>query len=389
MSDQFFSWASRKDIHVRNRRILYEFIDKFKTALKNGCRSDDIQENGEHESSSEPEGKCNDNINEASLSNCDSTSMDIDANNDCKVIVKEKRKGGKRKQNVEDDVRVSDMDVSSVDELVKNKKSGKEEISQVCEDFEMEMNKKISSDNNDTVNDNYEKQCGNKCSTANESGALVEGKKREGVLQSRSEEKAGMFNVEPKSKRKRGKPDEKKPCEKVHENSKPGKKKRKSNQKCVVFQSTNGKELVKNEDNEEGELSLGSVGKDWLEIMDNTSDPLDGSYLSTLPRLARNVTLGNVAKTEVFKSGPKVQNTYDAKSDVKNTRGTDLSANTVAANGNTMDNTSDETTETRENKAVNLSPDSMPLAMFLRHSQKKVKVTTGPKTKKERKEKVG
>ncbi|XP_028401764.1 ribosomal RNA processing protein 1 homolog B-like isoform X2 [Dendronephthya gigantea] len=374
ISDQFFSWASRKDIPVRNRQLLYHFNDKFRTASKNCCESHDIEENGKHGSPSEPEGNCNGN-DEASLSNCDATSMDIDVDVDCEVIVKRKKKGGKRKQNktVEGNVHISDMDTSSVNELVKNKKSGKEKINQKSPDLEMEIKNKVLDDDNTAVNEDsriHEKndKFANECSMQK----IRKCKKREGVLESRSEQKSDMINVEPKSKRKRETPFEKKPCEEVHENGKSSKKKRKSNQKAVVSQSSNEKESVENENN-----------KDWLEIMDNTSDSLDGSYLSTLPKQARNYTPGKVAKTEMIKSGSIVRNTDDKKSDV----GTGLSAATqVVANGNTIDNDSNETTETRKNEDGNLSPDSMPLAMFLRHSQKKVKVATEPKTKKERKQ---
>ena len=197
-------------------------------------------------------------------------------------------------------------------------------------------------------------------------------------------------------KRKRGKPNGNKLCDETQGGDTVDKHSKKKKNKSVVVQDNNKIAPVGNENDVKDKLlkEAEASGNKGSDVMNITRDSLDGSYLSTLPKQARNVTslVGNVVKTEVFKKST-VQDTNNTKMKIKDTPRIDSSADSLCQSdlclaAETITNTPEEATEIAKGDDINLTPDSMPLAVFLRHAQKKVKANTEPRTHKERKQMV-
>jgi hypothetical protein len=126
---------------------------------------------------------------------------------------------------------------------------------------------------------------------------------------------------------------------------------------------------------------------------------LDGSYLSTLPKQARDVTshAGNVVKTSetaegINKEESLAPSTYNAKTAITDMQTIDMSTKhglgkpDPAMHTDTAIQAEEDVVAKDEN--IELTPDSMPLSTFLRHSLKKAKANTEPRTPKESKKRV-
>ena len=399
MNDQFFAWASRKDILARNRDILYEYIDKFKIITKENNRDakiPEIQEDGDlEESIRKAKGKCNDSMEE-SVSICDPLLMDIKENKQSKIVAKKTRKGEKRKKKSD-----SNIKSSGVGENLKQKKSKKDKISsQECNGMVNGCNVSVEDSVNlcdgSDIKNKHDIPFLSECTEKNKPDK-AKGRKRKGDSNGVSEEISATLNINDESikKRKRAKTGKNKICKKVQESDaidKHGKKKQKLEHKFVVVQNKNEVTPLKNEDDVTSKLST-EAGCEKSEIMNNTSDSLDGSYLSTLLKQARDVTSfgGNVnkatkgngekstvrdASTEMnIKSTPRIQLTAES-----------LSQHDLRLSGDT--NASEETAEGAKSEDNKIMTESIPLAIFLRHSQKKVKGDTDGRTQKQDKKSV-
>jgi hypothetical protein len=404
MNDEFFSWASRKNIPTRNRHILYGYIDKFKVFPKeNDCDStiQQKQVNGLNESTHEAREKCNDTM-KASVNNCNS--MDIDGDKECKVHTKKIKKGEELKQHdvVEGDARMCDTDPSAGDERVKKKRSRKRRtLSQDCATMangsKVSVEDSIAIYEDSEIKEEHDKQFLSECvEDTSKTGKKVKGRKRKGDSKTGSEENIPTLTEDVKSikKRKRGRPNGNKLCDETQGGDTVDKHSKKN--KSVVVQDNNKIAPVGNENDVKDKLlkEAEASGNKGSEVMNITRDSLDGSYLSTLPKQAQNVTSlgGNVVKTEVFKKST-VQDTNNTKTKIKDTPRIDSSADSLCQSDlrlavDTITNTPEEATEIAKGDDINLTPDSMPLAVFLRHAQKKVKANTEPRTHKERKQMV-
>ena len=398
MNDQFFAWASRKDILARNRDILYEYIDKFKIITKENNRDakiPEIQEDGDlEESIRKAKGKCNDSMEE-SVNICDQLLMDIKENKQSKIVAKKTRKGEKRKKKCDFNIKSSAVR----ENLKQEKRSKKNKISsQECNGMvngcKVSVEDSVNLCDGSDIENRHDIPFLNECKNKPEK---VKGRKRKGDSNGVSEEISPTLNVNDESvkKRKRAKTGENKICKKVQESDaidKHGKKKQKLEHKFVVVQNKNEVTPLKNEDDVTSKLST-EAGCEKSEIMNNTSDSLDGSYLSTLLKQARDVTSfgGNVnkatkgngekstvrdASTEInIKSAPRIQLTSES-----------LSQHDLRLSGDTK--ASEETAEGAKSEDNKIMTESIPLAMFLRHSQKKVKGDTGGRTQKQDKKSV-
>ncbi len=387
MNDEFFSWASRKDIPTRNRHILYDYIGKFKIIPEeNYCDSaiQPKQVNGLDES------KCS-ATKEGNVNKCNS--MDIDEDKECKVHTKKIKKGEERKQNdvVEGDVRMCDMDSSAVSKSVKKKRSRKKEtLSQ--DSTKMESGSKVLVEGSIAICEDSEmkEQHGKQCVEDIKTEINAKGRKRKGDSKAGSKKNITTLNedVESNKKRKRSEPNENTICDKH------GKKKKKLKNKSVVVEDTNDVAPVENEVKDklskEAEVSV----NEGSESVNYTFDSLDGSYLGTLPKQAQNVTSfgGSITKsietTEIFnKEKSPVQDANNTETKITDTPKIDSSTDSLCQfdSGVPADSTAEKATEIPKKENINLSPDSMPLTMFLRHSLKKVKASSEPRTQKERK----
>ena len=404
MSDEFFSWASHKDIPTRNRRILYEYIDKLKIIPEeNDCDSEIQlkQVNGLDGSNGT-----------ASVDSCDLISMDVVGDNECKGHIKKIKKGKKQGKNdaVEGVASICDVDLSAVNGNVKNKRKRKKEtLNMDCN--KVENGSKVSVADSIAIHKvNEIKVQDDKVFVQDISAESVEeDTKTEKKMKCRKRKSCGKAackesdtlltkDKELTKKKRQGKPGENKMCDETNGGDaveKNGKKKRKLRNKSVVIPDSNDTVSAESENNMKDRLSkeIEVSAHEESEGFNYTSDSLDGSYLSTLPKQAQNKTSfdGNVLETTqtakvINKEESPMQDTYNAKTTIGIGSDPGLGETDVAMPTDTTTNyVEEEVTEVAKNENIELTPDSIPLSMFLRHSLKKVKAKTEPRTKKERK----
>ena len=320
---------------------------------------------------------------------CDPLLMDIKENKQSKIVAKKTRKGEKRKKKCDFNIKSSAVG----ENLKQEKRSKKNKISsQECNGMvngcKVSVEDSVNLCDGSDIENKHDIPFLNECKNKLEK---VKGRKRKGDSNGVSEEISPTLNVNDESvkKRKRAKTGENKICKKVQESDaidKHGKKKQKLKHKFVVVQNKNEVTPLKKENDVTSKL-------EESENMNNTSDSLDGSYLSTLLKQARDVTSfgGNVnkategngekstvrdASTEInIKSAPRIQLTAES-----------LSQHDLRLSGDT--NASEETAEGAKSEDNKVMTESIPLAMFLRHSQKKVKGDSGGRTQKQDKKSV-
>lgn len=392
MGDQFFAWASRKDILARNRDILYEYIDKFKIITEeNDCdaKIQQVQDGELDESIRKAKEKCNDSMEE-SVDISDPDLMAIKESKQPKVVSKKIIKGEKRKQKSD-----SNMNSSAVKEKVKQKKRRKKnEISSQACDGMLNGSKVSVADANLCESSDVENKHDilRKCVEENKPKKKMKGRKRKGDGNRGNEEINPTLNVNGESakKRKRVKSGENKICEKVQKSDaidKQGNKKKKLKNKSVVVSNKNVVTPLNNENDVKGKLS-NEAGREESEIINNTSDSLDGSYLSTLLKQARDVTSfgGNVNNTTKANEEESTVEDTSTETNIKSLSAKSLSLCDLRLTGDT--NTSEETPEGVKSEDNKVTAESIPLVMFLRHSQEKVKADTDGKTQKKSKKSV-
>jgi hypothetical protein len=364
---------------------LYKYIDRLKSIPKE--HDSGIKVNG-------LDGSTCSTSDKASVNNCNSISMAIDGDEECKIHTKKIKKGDKGSENniVEGVESIYDMaNLSAVNGNVKRKRkrknkgcmevedSGKGSVEDSIAMCEFSESKEQHDEMSKSVEDYKTKKKKRKCSkTANE-------------------EKLENNTVAKKTKNKI--------CgEETHGSDvvdKHGEKEKKLRNKSVVVQDSNDVVSVESENNMKGKLSkeMEMSTQEESERMNYTSDSLDGSYLSTLPKQARDVTshAGKVVKTSetaegINKEESLAPSTYNAKTAITDMQTIDMSTKhglgkpDPAMHTDTAIQAEEDVVAKDEN--IELTPDSMPLSTFLRHSLKKAKANTKPRTPKESKKLV-
>ncbi|CAB3985329.1 Hypothetical predicted protein [Paramuricea clavata] len=203
------------------------------------------------------------------------------------------------------------------------------------------------------MKEEHDKQFLSECvEDTSKTGKKVKGRKRKGDSKTGSEENIPTLTEDVKSikKRKRGKPNGNKLCDETQGGDTVDKHSKKKKNKSVVQDSSEiapvGNENdVKDKLSKEAEAS-GNKGSD---VMNITRDSSDGSYLNT-----------NNTKRKI-KDTPRIVSSADS-----------LCQSDLGLAAETIIETPEEATEIAKGDDINLTPDSMPLAVFLRHAQKKV-----------------
>ena len=304
--------------------------------------------------------------------------MDIDEYKEGGICTEKSKEGEECKQNGVDKGGAS---LFNANEVVIKKSKKKEKFTQDC--TEAVSNSKMK-DNIDVYEDRgvtrkLENHVLNECMESNKTGKKIKGVKRKGVHNTCTEENNDTtLNEDVKSikKKKRMKSDENKMCDEIHgvdAVNKKGKKKKKVKNKFVVGQNSNkipSQETGNDLQNKQAERSGGQVS----ESLNCTFDSLDGSYLSTLPKQEQKITPFETTKpVGVFKN----DKSDVEKSNAKGTPCVDLNVDSMCVSpGDKITNESEE--------LMDMSPESMPLAIFLRHSQKKVNANAETKAQEKR-----
>lgn len=332
--------------------------------------------------------KCNGSIEE-SVHICDPVVVDIKDNKQPKIVSKKVKKGEKRKQK-----RDSNMSSSAIRETTK-KRSKKNEIS--CEDCDGIVNDcKVSVEDSvdlcevSDIKGKHDIPFLSECVEESKPGKK---KKKGRKRKSDSNECSGEINSslngneESVKKRKRVKSAEDKICEKVRGSDAIAKHEKKLKNKSVV---PNEVSPFRNDNVLKGKLSI-EVGHDEnSEMMSNTFDSLDGSYLSTLLNHARGASSfkGIVNKaTKANKDKSPVQDT-SSETNIQDTPRIHSSTESLSQYGVRLSgdiNASEKIPEEAKIEDNKVITEPMPLATFLLHSQKKVKANTKRRTQKSKK----
>ena len=315
---------------------------------------------------------------------CDPVVVDIQGNKQSKIVAKKVKKGEKRKQK-----RDSNMSSSATKETTK-KRSKKNEISSedcdgVVNDCKVSVEDSVDLCEDSDIKGKHDIPFLSECVEENKLGKKKKkkGRKRKSDNNEGSEEVNSSLhrNEESVKKRKRVKSAEDKICEKVRGSdaiAKHDKKKKKLKNKSVV---SNEVSPFRNDNVLKGKLAI-EVGHDEnSEMMINTFDSLDGSYLSTLLNHARGAAsfkgiVNKGAKANEDKS--PVQDT-SSETNIEDAPRIHSSAESLSQYGVRLSGdiyASEKIPEEAKIKDNKVITESVPLATFLLHSRKKVKANT-------------
>ncbi|XP_046851822.1 ribosomal RNA processing protein 1 homolog B-like [Xenia sp. Carnegie-2017] len=352
LSEELFSWASRRDIPIRNRQILYEYIEKVKTISQ--------------ESETTPAKDGNHRINGF---------VDEDLKTD---------------DNDKDSTVLTNTNIPNQNFSRKsNKKTKRERVVQNTEKSDVQI---VTNNNfSETEHSFKKKKRSKKAKTANDSSTgvntsingllkgneIVAHENDEAIALESSENKNVIKNSGTSKRRKMNS----KVADVTIINSKDGYKsngKRKMKKVVNIKLSMRAKRVIMNADSEvfsennanDDELSRVEfpTESDDLEDVNNTINSLDGSYLSTFSR--KNIRKLRSSKKTTSKSEHKSkpspeENILQAQTSLVQNSFEECRSSEPNEDDNKRQDTNVSTSDNRDS-------DSMPIAMFVRHSLKKL-----------------